>query len=363
MTSVSACVPVFEAADRLPGLLTALRELCDEVVVIVDDRSSDGSEDVAREFTGAVFRYAHGDDFGTIFEEMMHRCRCDWVLRFDDDETPSAGWTRERVRALAAAPGITHYHFPRRWIVPPGDRFCCADPCWPNWATRMMLRRRERIVRRGRVHAQLAIEGMGRFVADLYVDHWNFLVYDRAARERKVAAYERLAPGAGLPAFYLYEDYDYQTEPLRPPRAMQGPAGPFGSPAPYCTDVRVLDLPSRIVAGKMYFADIEVVNRSEREIRAVVPASASQPNRFASHWTAFDGRERWFESARTMVSTPIPAGASDRALIRIDAPPQPGAYWLQADVVEESVAWYSAVPGAGFHEPRLVEVVGASCAS
>lgn len=357
MTAVSAFVPVFEAALRLPRLLRSLGELFDEVVVIVDDRSGDGSEEIARAFTGNVFRFSHDEHFGNIFEEMMRRCKGEWVVRFDDDETPSPGWTRDRVRMLAGAHGLTHYHFPRRWIVPPGDRYCCQPPYWPNWATRMMRRRRERIVRHGMVHSRLSIEGMGRFVADLYIDHWNFVVYDRDARERKVAEYERAAKGAGLPEWYLYEDYDCQTECLSSPRPMRGPAGTFGSSAPYCADVRVLDIPSRIVAARAYIADIEVVNRSERVIRAVLPDWESQPNRFASHWVAFDGSERWFESDRTMVSTPIAAGVSDRALIRIDAPPRPGKYWLQADIVEEFVAWYSTSPGAGFHEPRLVEVV------
>jgi glycosyltransferase involved in cell wall biosynthesis len=358
VSAVSAFVPVFEAADRLPRLLTALRELCDEVVVIVDERSNDGSDAVARELADDVFRFEHDPDFNNIFEQMMARCRGEWVLRFDDDETPSPNWTRERVRNLATAPGLTHYHFPRRWIVPPGDRYCCEPPHWPNWAARMMRRRRDRIVRpRGVVHPRLSIEGMGRYIPDLYIDHWNLVVYDRSERERKVAEYERAAPGAGLPQWYLYEDYEYQTEPLREPRPMRGPAGELGSRSPYCVDVRVLDIPSRIVGGRTYTADIEIVNRSTRVIRAVPPDWVSQPNRFASHWTSYDGTERWFESERTPVFTPIPAGASERALIRIDAPRRPGQYWLQGDIVEEFVGWYSTAPGAGYHEPLLVDVV------
>jgi hypothetical protein len=360
LTAVSGFVPVFEAADRLPRLLGALRELCDEVVVIVDERSSDGSDAVARELADDVFPFAHDDDFATIFEEMMRRCRGEWVLRFDDDETPAPAWTRARVRALAREHHLTHYRFPRRWLVPPGDRFICQPPHWPNWATRMMRRRRDAIVRpTGLVHPPLSIAGFGRSVADLAIDHWNFLVYDRAARERKVAEYERAAAGAGLAHWYLYEDYDYQTEIVKPPVRMRGPAGPFGSESPYCTDVRVLDLPSLVVAGKPYIAEIEIVNRSTREIRAVRSDRLAQPNRLASHWTSFDGAVSLFESERTEVQTPIPPGASERALIRIDAPSQPGRYWLQADVVEEYVAWYSMAPGAGYHEPRLVDVAEA----
>jgi glycosyltransferase involved in cell wall biosynthesis len=360
VSAVSAFIPVFEAASRLPRLIGRLRELCDEVVVIVDERSKDGSDAVAHELADHVFAFAHDEDFATIFEEMMRRCHGDWVLRFDDDETPAPEWTRARVREMAEAPSVTHYHFPRRWIVPPGDRFCCQPPHWPNWATRMMQRRRDRIVRpKGLVHPALSIAGFGRFVADLAIDHWNFVVYDRAARESKVAAYERAAAGAGLPHWYLYEDYDYQTEVVKPPVAMRGPAGPFRSASPYCTDVRVLDLPSLIVAAKPYVAEIEIVNRSTRDIRAVPPDWVSQPNRFASHWTSSDKTVSVFESKRTMVSMPIPAGAAERALIRIDAPPRPGQYWLRADIVEEFVAWYSAAPGAGYHEPRLVDVVPA----
>lgn len=357
MKSVSGFVPVYEAVSRLPKLLLALQELCDEVVVVVDERSSDGSEEVARQFTRDVFRFSHDQHFTNMFEEMMRRCRGDWVLRFDDDELPSSNWTRDRVVALASDPGITNYHFPRRWLVPPGDRYCCQQPHWPNYAVRMMIRQRDLVLPpRAQMHGALTIHGKRRLLADLYIDHLNFLVYDRAERERKVAEYERAEAGAGLPEWYLYEDYGYQTDVVLAPSPMRGPAGAFGSPSTYCVDLRILHLPATIVAGQTYFADVEVVNRSIHEI-AALPDDEVQPNRFASHWVSFDGSEQWFESPRTMIGNPIPPGASDRALIRIDAPPRPGQFWLRADIVEENVAWYSAAPGAGFHEPRFVEVV------
>jgi Glycosyl transferase family 2 len=356
VSTVSAFVPAYQSADRLPLLIHALRAFADEVVVAVDDRSIDGTAEVAAALADRVTFFTHDETFARIFEEMF-RCRSDWIVRFDDDETPSAGWTRARVAELAADDAISHYYFARRWIVPPGDRYICVPPHWPNFAMRMVRNRRAGIERIGDVHARFEVHGTPSYVHGLFIDHWNLTIFDRRAREDKVAEYERGAAGMGHPQWYLYEDFGYQTDVLHEPPRGRGPAGEAGSPSPYCVDVRIIDLPAPVVAGTTYTADVELVNRSARPIAAVEPAHAEQPNRFSSHWVQAAGPKQYFEGPRTPIATPIAPGATRRALIRIDAPPQPGAYWLQADVVEELVAWYSAAPGAGFHEPRYVEVV------
>jgi glycosyltransferase involved in cell wall biosynthesis len=119
MNTVSAYVPAYNAADRLPALIDALRAFADEVVVAVDERSSDGTAEIARERADQVSSFTHDGTFARIFEEQF-RCRGDWIVRFDDDETPSPGWTRGRVAELAADAAISHYYFAgscRRAIV------------------------------------------------------------------------------------------------------------------------------------------------------------------------------------------------------------------------------------------------------
>lgn len=355
--TVAGYVPVFEAADRLPRLLAQLAALCDEVVVAVDVRSSDGSADVARRYTDRVVRFDHDDQFAEIHRLMVREPGSAWVLRVDDDETLSPNWTRERLAELFERREITHYFVPRRWVVPPGDRYVCQPPVWPNAAMRF-FRNAPGTVRLPRtLHEQTRVAGTPRFLADLTIDHWNYVVYDRAARERKLADYERAHPGGGGAEYYLFEDYHYQTEPLgdRIPERTE-PAGRYDSPSPFCADVRIVGLPSRLAPGESYFVELDVINRSRHAIEATIPYDAPKHTNFAVRWVADDGTERFDDTVRTPLYAPVPAGGRERALVHVRTPNRPGRWWIQGDIVTENVAWFSRAPGAGYHAWRLVEV-------
>ncbi len=52
---------------------------------------------------------------------------------------------------------------------------------------------------------------------ELHIFHYDFLLNDRAAREKKVAFYEKSFPGAGLERIYLWEDVEHSIQPIPSP--------------------------------------------------------------------------------------------------------------------------------------------------
>jgi len=87
--TISVVIPVRNEAVRLPACLAALEGFADEIV-IVDDRSTDDSAAVAREFGASVVSapvcQGERQTVEAVTMEGFKHASCDWVLRIDADE-------------------------------------------------------------------------------------------------------------------------------------------------------------------------------------------------------------------------------------------------------------------------------------
>lgn len=360
--TVSGHVIATKSADRLPKILESLRRVVDEIVVHVDPKSGDDTVDVAREYADYA-QVAQEWDVLQPFHQMYERCKGDWILRVDDDETLCDAWTRERLReVLAASDATTNYFIPRKWLVP-GDRYVCEMPVYPNFALRLFRNDPGIALVRETIHSQIAIAGPSGFFGDMHLLHWNYLIYSRAQREEKIGRYRQwspnMRPGAGL-AYYLYEDFNYDTAPVA---AM--PAPRWGDDRlerwPCCIDARVADVPV-LRAGRTYFISVDVRNRSNRML-AVSPHADPHPSPelcYGVHWFGADAQTNAIVKTGvswTPVWGPIAPGASERVLVQVAVPEVPGIYFVRPDVLQSGVGWFSQMPGAGYHGYTLVEVL------
>jgi len=57
----------------------------DELVVCIDDTTTDKSEEIAREYTDKVFKFKWDDDFAKAKNEAASHCTGDWVMSIDGD--------------------------------------------------------------------------------------------------------------------------------------------------------------------------------------------------------------------------------------------------------------------------------------
>jgi hypothetical protein len=87
------------------------------------------------------------------------------------------------------------------------------------------------------------------------------------------------------------------------------------------------------------------------------PEPGRGPIRVGSRWRAADGLETVHEDGRSPLPTSVPTGDECLVDLTATAPPRPGRYILEVDVVEEGVAWFGEVTGS---QPARVQVqVGA----
>ena len=87
MALVSASMIVRNEAERLGAALGSLSSLaCLDEIVVVDTGSTDGTQDIARQFGARVHEQPWQDDFAFHRNHCLELCRNDWLLILDGDE-------------------------------------------------------------------------------------------------------------------------------------------------------------------------------------------------------------------------------------------------------------------------------------
>ncbi len=163
---LSACVLACDEEAELVRCLDALAWV-DEIVVVVDAKSRDGSEKVARERAQRVEVRPYAGDIAQK-RGCSELARNDWVLIVDPDEVVGEDLAREVVAVLAGAGeggGPDGYEVNRatfhlgRWIRH-GDFY-------PDWKLRLFRRSRARWIGRD-PHGRVVVEGaVGRLRSEL----------------------------------------------------------------------------------------------------------------------------------------------------------------------------------------------------
>ena len=141
--SVSACVIARDDEARIRRCLASLA-WADERLVVVDDRSCDATESIARDMGSSVVRHLYQ---GNVEQKnfVLAQARCEWVLALDADEALSDDLSA-RLRAFLSseAEGVDGVELNRvtrhlgRWIRH-GDFY-------PDWQLRLFRRSKGRWV-------------------------------------------------------------------------------------------------------------------------------------------------------------------------------------------------------------------------
>lgn len=105
------------------------------------------------------------------------------------------------------------------------------------------------------------------------------------------------------------------------------------------------EVPAEVGAGETFSVDLSVRNAGDRtwpDLRTADPsATGALAVRLSHRWwdeTMTHSVGDWV--GREELPGPLAPGASAKLRVSVKAPPQPGAYLLQFDLVQELVAWF-----------------------
>ena len=120
---LSVCILAKDAAHCLEKALATAVRLGDEVVVRVDNSSTDKTEEIAFMWSltaqGVPVRFFTYDfvDFGSARNGLIHEAKGDWIFMLDADEVIDCSDIVKIRRHLAQSPQRAVYSFPRfNWL-------------------------------------------------------------------------------------------------------------------------------------------------------------------------------------------------------------------------------------------------------
>lgn len=351
--TLTVCVTAHQCADRLPLLLTEARAYADELLVAVDDASTDDTLGVARAYADRVLRFTSvGGRAGRARLAGADLAKCDWVLFLDDDEGMDSAFPALRDELLGAP--VTHWYLPRRWLTqldPP--LHLTTGPWWPNWALRLARADSRLLVKPDPLHSSLLAVGPGGREPRTAILHYDRIVRTPAEIEDKVRRYQAMGQDSGGDAMYE-RDPGAPTAAVEPAPLLPVAAGePRRDPAPL--PAASVDL-AQVDAGPSWAADITIDHPPAARAGDSVVARARVRNRSRIFWMAptfapwpivglscrrRSGEELIEEALRERIATTVAPGESVDLLFSLPADGwDRGDHVLHWQMVSENEAWF-----------------------
>jgi len=372
-------------------VLAQYARVADEIVCAVDARVPRDQLALLEGHADVVVRCEVSPDTGMERNlAWLHAlCGGTWVLRIDSDEVAGAALL-EALPDLIGADDVLQYLLPRRWLFPDPGHWIDEEPWSVDWQIRL-IRNVAALVRfEGLQHTSVDLVLPHRYVeAPIY--HLDCLDSSAEARADKAQRYERRRPGLrteqGHPVNNFYLPERFQTRPSRPvpdddqphidqvvtarpgDRRHPGDRRYRGWDPPFF-DLDQVDRfwPGRHVPDSAYRATWlqapAVSAMHPDELRSIFVAvrndgterwpwgDAGPDIRLATRWLTADGSTMVFNSIRTPFTADVAPGAVVRQPMTLQAPPDPGEYLLELDLVHEFVRWF----GCPLHQPVTVRV-------
>ena len=358
--------------ERVAGALRPLLETLTvetEVVIGLDDRLDRALNPAYGVVADRLLRFPYRDPPERSQPWLHTQCRGDWVLRLDGDEVASPGLA-SAVEEVIRGRAETHAWVRRRWLWPTADRYLAAWPWQPDYQLRL-LRRDPAVVRLpGAMHGYAEAVGGCRYL-EPPIYHADLLLNDRAAREAKSERYRamreerRIAGREFNDAYYLPERCSV-TRTAAVPEADRGAVAALLDPAPVdrgratvsvvgAAEVDALwnaaPLDASAYAAHMELAgdeDAHVHLGEQRtfDVRLTNLGARPWPWGTSVHPEIRVG-QRWVGDGGAVVEglrTPLPhtVEPAERCLVPalVVAPPYPGRWTLELDLVHEHVRWF-----------------------
>lgn len=170
---LSFCIIAKDEEEQLPRCLESIKELADEVVLCVDDRTTDKTAEIGSEFDAQVHPYTWTDNFSAARNESFEYASGDWIGVIDADEELAA----DSVPILKEIMATTDKHFIIMNIL---NKHSTSS-------ARMVSRR---FFRKGkgcyedRAHNQLKAEGEGEYV-NAWINHYGYELSPEKMKEKQ----------------------------------------------------------------------------------------------------------------------------------------------------------------------------------
>lgn len=166
--SLSVAIIAKDEEDRLPKTLEAVKDIADEIIVVVDSRTTDNTIKVAKSFGAKVF-IENWEGYGKQKQKALEKTQGDWILFLDADEVLNEKLKKEILKILKN-PLADGYFLKRKTIY-------LGKPLkfiWNNdWVLRL-VKRSSNPRWMGDIHESLIIDGITKKIKKGYILHYTY---------------------------------------------------------------------------------------------------------------------------------------------------------------------------------------------
>jgi glycosyltransferase involved in cell wall biosynthesis len=201
MPSLSAILIAKDEERDLPGCLDALKGLAGEIVVVVSDDTTDGTEEIAKA-AGAKVLKRRFDDYARQRQASLDAATGDWCLWIDPDERVTPALAEEIRSVLAKGSDAAAFD------VPFSVRFLGREMRWGGLGHEShvrLFRRAKAKFTGGALHESLAVDGAvaglsGKITHEPYRDVADYM--SKLERYTDLAAKKRFDAGKRFTIFH-----------------------------------------------------------------------------------------------------------------------------------------------------------------
>jgi hypothetical protein len=351
-SGLSVGILAWNSENRLRELLDHVYGFADEVVVGVDEASTDGTLEVAKSCADVVFRFQHTGIAAPVRMLLLEHANRDWLLVLDCDERMDeqfGGLIREFLNSE-----YTHFWFPRKWIVslrPP--RYLRGEPWFPDWQLRLLRNDRSLVWHSPRVHSYYQVMGQAAFEARTSILHFERITTSPDERTAKLIRYRESGSIAATEQIYGPID---QWKPVVLPQtplnnSRLAPKNPSltlpetreamakNALPPWGATLRV-SMPAELESGQRTLADVTATNTGKL---AWFPKGLDLWPFLNISYHILDASDRvkLWDGDRTAIGRIVKPDQTGTFLASFTAPKNVGQYLVEWDMVSEGECWFA----------------------
>jgi len=131
---LSVVIAAWNEEATLPRSLASVKDLADEVVVVVDRASTDNTAAMAKKLGARVFLHNHTGIVEPMRNFSISKARGDWILLLDaDEEVPAT--LLIKIKEVLRNPQGDFYRLPRKNLI--FGRWIKSQHWWPDYVCRL----------------------------------------------------------------------------------------------------------------------------------------------------------------------------------------------------------------------------------
>lgn len=131
---LSVVIVAWNEEKNLPRVVASVKDLADEIVVVVDESSVDNTSQVAKKLGCKVFPHRHTGIVEPVRNFAVSKAKHEWILLLDADEevTQELG---ARIQEIVKSNSCDYVRIPRKNII--FGKWINSDHWWPDYVYRL----------------------------------------------------------------------------------------------------------------------------------------------------------------------------------------------------------------------------------